>query len=214
VARILSTKEDICVETNKDTLEFTCVKSGENMFNRQHKLIRSQPPDENHTRLAKEVITEWQDLIPKGLILDIGCGQGFCKPLFEAIGCEWHGVTLGKDFDIAVAKYPSRVYKADMHILSFESSSFDFIFARHVLEHSHVPVYSLSRWSEIADKAIVVVPRPSPTADSAEVHLSVLRYETWLKYFYFTGWLVYKFKNVEYSHDPPSGEYRFFLERI
>lgn len=188
-------------------------KVRERLIDKEHGLIKSQPPDENHTRLAAEVINEWKDFIPEGRVLDIGCGQGFCKPLFEAIGHEWHGVALGKDYEIIHAKYPGLVSESDMHDLDVPYTSFSLIFARHVLEHSPFPVIALREWGEATDTAIVVVPKQSLFADEIAGHLSVFRSCTWRKYFEFTGWTVEKHKTVFYKHHRPSGEFRFLLKR-
>lgn len=125
--------------------------------------VYAQPPDEGHIDWAIHA-AEWiattlyADEPPgqiEGKVLDVGCGQGFMGPVFEAMGMDWTGVTIGRDF-VEARKWmklqghdATKVKHEDMTFLPFEDNQFDLIFARHVLEHSPFPVITLMEWRRV-----------------------------------------------------------------
>ena len=124
--------------------------------------VYSQPSDEGHTEWAthavKWILEEVYGGMPRRFrrkVLDVGCGQGFMCRVFEAMGFEWTGVTIGEDVKIAgenlgkLGKDPFKVNDADMTFLPFEDGRFDLIFARHVLEHSPFPIITLMEWRRV-----------------------------------------------------------------
>jgi hypothetical protein len=191
------------------------------LIEEQHKLIRAQKPDPNHTRLTREVIRDWHELVPTGTVLDIGCGQAIARPFWEKCGFEWIGIIWGQDFDAVVESNP--VIHTDMHLLGPSSGPIldwihgvDVIYARHILEHSPFPAVALRRWMEIADDMIVVVPAPEPIA-YIPGHISLFPMATWYRIFSFVGLTVRVSKVVRYNNPPPypqeGAEFRFLLTR-
>ena len=153
--------------------------------------IYSQPPDDGHTVWAKQTI-RWLSMAieGRGTVLDVGCGQGFCKPIFERRGWRWQGVTRGEDFIIAHRNHLP-VRDMDMTFLGFPDQSFNMIFARHVLEHSPFPLLTLMEWHRVArDMLVLVAPAPEHWGDRGRNHYMVLK-KTHIKWLLErSGWKV------------------------
>jgi len=183
------------------------------LVDKQIGFAKPQPQDPNHTRLARDVIEKWCPDLDCRTVLDVGCGSGFCKPIFEVLGYEWTGTAIGKDFENASAA-GLNVVCMDMHEAF---GDFGLVFARHVLEHSPFPVVALDAWRKMARYCIVVVPRLEKGAYSESTHLSILPRQTWVRYFLFCDLKIVKYEDVDYNNPPPwpqhGGEWRFLLER-
>src|SRR5437016_5598985 len=83
-------------------------------------------------------------------ILDIGCGQGPALNIFRAKGYRSAvGITLN-DEDVRICRENGHdVRKMDQSFLEFTDSSFDFVWARHVIEHSIFPYFTLAEFSRV-----------------------------------------------------------------
>ncbi len=127
--------------------------------------IYEQPPDEGHTAQAREVIDRWVSVLD-GLTsaLDVGCGQGFALPLLAKHARRVEGVTLGNDYQVCVDNGLS-VRESDMSFLPYADDEFDLIFARHVLEHSPMPLLTLMEWRRVSKRWLIIVV-PSLTVTS------------------------------------------------
>lgn len=147
--------------------------------------IYDQSADETHTAWAEAAINT---LIPSEdlSVLDIGCGTGFCRQFFEMRGCSWVGTSLGKEADDNAS-----IDKMDMSFLDYSSGKFDLIFARHVLEHSPMPLLTLKEWHRVSKKwAIIILPSPDYWGVGGRNHYYVLDKKTWWALFDFAGWEV------------------------
>lgn len=123
--------------------------------------IYPQPPDPIHTELTREVINAWVSKLHISNVLDIGCGEGFAQPLFESFGVRYYGVSLGKDW-VTGTQSQHNIYREDFSFLSYSDSSFDLIFARHVLEHSPIPLLTLFEWHRVSRQYLCLIsPKPS-----------------------------------------------------
>jgi len=183
----------------------------EELVRRQNLTVRGQDWDTNHERLTKNVVDQFAPLIPKGKVVDVGCGKGLARKHWVRHGFDWVGVTIGPDWEYMKHK---ECVRGDMHILSRIVDA-DVVYARHVLEHSPMPVVALRRWMDISTRIIVVVPKPTPRAIDDTAHLSVLPRVNWIKYFNFLGLRIALQSEVEYSNPAPwpqtGGEFRFLL---
>jgi SAM-dependent methyltransferase len=128
--------------------------------------IYEQPPDPYHSSWAAAAFSFAVEQLPSGpasvgvpRILDVGCGAGFMRRVAEEAGWDWHGVTLGEDYENRVHK--DRVYQMDMSNLVFADDSFEFLFCRHVLEHSPFPILTLMEWHRVCSMYMLLV-APAP----------------------------------------------------
>jgi len=124
--------------------------------------IYPEPSCRGHRRGMKEVIKYF--VLPRlskiRNVLDVGCGCGDSYRFFKRLGITWQGVTLGA-YDIAVCRRKGLdVIEADMHWIPAQNESFDLIFARHIAEHSPMPLFALKEWFRVSRKfLLLVVPR-------------------------------------------------------
>lgn len=172
--------------------------------------IYPQPPCEQHTAWATEVLTRWLPnvTVQSRTLLDIGCGQGFCKPIVEDFGWKWTGVTMGTDIEACAKAGYGPVYDADMSFLPFADQSFELLFARHVLEHSPMPLLTLMEWWRVAKShLIVVVPTTSLVPYYGPNHYQILNEEQLSWMFQNAHWAV----EDKDMHDPR--EHRWLLHK-
>lgn len=170
--------------------------------------IYSQPPDDRQLAYAAEVIDQWLPKLP-GLTsaLDVGCGQGQHLPLLTKYARRVEGVTLGEDYRICAEK-GLQVREADMSFLPYERGEFGLIFARHIVEHSPMPLLTLMEWRRVAARWLILI---TPSLDTFKPygrnHYYVLLAEQWETLLNRAGW------NLTWYEDSPDGfEHRFFCE--
>jgi ubiquinone/menaquinone biosynthesis C-methylase UbiE len=100
------------------------------------------------------------------------------------------GVTLGDDYDVCRSKGLA-VKFADMSFLPYEARSFDLIFARHVLEHSPMPLLTLMEWRRVSRKwLILVVPSLATFEWYGQNHYYVLLAQQWTGLIERAGWEI------------------------
>lgn len=150
--------------------------------------VYAQPPDESHAAWAMDAAS---GMLPSDVksVLDVGCGQGFCKYIFERAGVEWTGVTIGADYDVCVAEELT-VIDNDMTFLnSVMDASYDLVFARHVLEHSPFPILTLMEWRRVArTNLILIAPAPAYWKYRGKNHYSVATKEQIQWWLQRAGW--------------------------
>lgn len=82
-------------------------------------------------------------------VLDVGCGSGVALELFREYGLDALGVTLA-EADLAAVRERGLVAQAmDQSFLEFADHSFDLVWARHVVEHSIFPYFTLSEMNRV-----------------------------------------------------------------
>lgn len=153
--------------------------------------IYPQPEDPGHTVLAQKVIDTWLSRMTTcKFVLDLGCGTGFCQPMFEKWGVEYEGICLGEDFIVAQEK-GRNVKKMDFSFLEYEDGSFDLLFARHSLEHSPMPLLTLKEWARASRFWLgLVLPHPDWYGYRGKNHFSVMNHEQILNHLDNAGWKV------------------------
>lgn len=83
------------------------------------------------------------------LVLDVGCGQGVALRHFVERGCRPVGITLNPtDVDVC-QKQGYTVAQMDQSFLAFDDATFDIVWARHVVEHSIFPYFTLSEFARV-----------------------------------------------------------------
>lgn len=168
--------------------------------------IYPQPLDSEHTRRTKEVVMRLCDVGLKS-VLDVGCGQGVAFPFLKSLNLQITAITLGQDYQVCKKEHTGvKVLEADMHFLPFENESFDIVFARHVLEHSPMPLLALMEWYRVAkDRLVVVVPSAETEIIGGRNHYYVLPKMQWKALFKRAGWVI------KDEDDSCKYEYRFNL---
>jgi ubiquinone/menaquinone biosynthesis C-methylase UbiE len=184
--------------------------------------IYPQPEDEGHTRYAQEIVDEWMTKMTSCTsVLDVGCGTGFCQPMFEKFGIAYTGITLGQDF-LTATSLGRNVKKMDYSFLDFPDESFDLIFARHSLEHSPMPLLTMKEWYRVSKQWCgVVLPAPELFTFRGINHYSVMNERQAELSFASAGWAAI-WKSIAYHKPVSEGndipelpfEYRYMLEKI
>lgn len=153
--------------------------------------IYQQPEDAGHTRYAQKVIDHWcSRMTTCKSVLDVGCGEGFCQPMFEKWGVKYEGVAIGEDVINAQAK-GRNVKRMDFSFLEYPDNSFDLIFARHSLEHSPMPVITLMEWARVSTNWLgIVLPAPEWYTYTGLNHYSVMNMEQVKNLLNVAGWKV------------------------
>jgi len=165
--------------------------------------VYPQPVDGGHTDWATLAIDQMMPDTEVKSVLDVGCGEGFCAPIFEKRGVAWTGITLGES-DFNKAKTSGyNVLRGDFTFLdSFDDNSFNMIFARHALEHSPMPIITLMEWHRVSSKwLLLVAPAPQYWTYSGRNHYSVMNPEQLWGILKRSGWLVVSSKTFVTTDD-------------
>lgn len=173
-----------------------------------------------HGELAKKAIDRWMSHMPTcKSVLDVGCGEGFCQPLFEWWDVVYEGVALGDDVSHAQEK-GRNVKKMDFTFLDYPDASFDLVFSRHSLEHSPMPVITLMEWARVSRGWLgVILPAPEWYTYRGLNHYSVANSEQIVAWADTAGWKV-MWCDVDYRQfvegeegSMKAHEYWFMFER-
>ena len=149
--------------------------------------VYAEPPTPGHTLLTARMAEEVAKLLQEGAtIIDVGCGQGPALDWFTARGFNIMGTSLC-DEDIEVCRANGHdVVKCDMHHLEdIPSRIMDCVWARHVLEHSPIPLLALREFHRVLKiGGILYAEQPGPDTAcqhdcSNSNHYSVLGGRAW-----------------------------------
>lgn len=171
--------------------------------------IYPQPPDPGHQAMIESVCTQWlAKLTGLSSILDVGCGQGQAIPVLQRYAQEVQGVTLGNDAAICNQK-GFQVNLADISFLPYTDDRFTLIFARHVLEHSPMPLLSLMEWWRVAHQwLLLVMPDPAHYTFGGRNHYYVLNRQQIDNLLANSGW------RPIWRDDDEGTEIRVFCEKV
>jgi len=118
-------------------------------------------------------------------ILDIGCGQGPALDFLRDRGyLTAIGLTLN-DEDVRICREKGHdVRKMDQSFLDFPDGYFDFVWARHVIEHSIFPYFTLTEFTRVlapGGTLYLEVPAPETTChhETNPNHYSVFGHGSW-----------------------------------
>ncbi len=148
----------------------------------------AEAPTSLHSDITRDVL---EKILPgyatdrAARILDVGCGQGPALDVFREKGYgNAVGITLNEE-DVRICREKGHtVLKMDQSFLKFPDEAFDFIWARHVLEHSIFPYFTLHEFHRIlADNGTLYVEVPAPETsclhETNSNHYSVLGFNAW-----------------------------------
>ncbi len=153
-------------------------------------------------------------------ILDVGCGKGVALKMFRYLGTRPIGITINEE-DKAIAEAEGDdVRIMDMSFLEFDDNFFDGIWARHCLEHSIFPYYTLHEFNRVLKPGgwmYVEVPGIN-TCSQHELnrnHYSVLTTEMWASLILRTNFQITG--SYALSFNLPTGKeiyYRILAEKM
>lgn len=169
--------------------------------------VYPQPSDIGHDALLEEVMSEWAEPLTRiKSVLDVGCGSStIAYPYFKSREIQYTGIALGEDSSI---HSDATVLDMDMSFLDFADESYDAIFARHVLEHSPMPLLTLMEWHRVASKFLfLVLPNPAHFGYIGRNHYSVMQVQQVRWLLRRSGWRII-------SKNYTGTEYRFFCEKL
>jgi SAM-dependent methyltransferase len=172
--------------------------------------VYPEVPCEPHlsiTRMTIEALLRDGAIAAGARVLDVGCGQGLALELFRKAGLEAVGITLGSDRAVCQSK-GFEVHEMDQNFMAFADGSFDFLWCRHVLEHSIAPLFTLSEYRRVLKAGGLVyveVPAPDTSAhhETNPNHYSVLPHSSWMHLFARAGFAVER--NVAINFTVPCG---------
>ena len=156
--------------------------------------VYAEPQSESHNQITRKTLQALHSegyLRPGMRALDIGCGQGPALEQFKALRVDAVGITLGPDVAACHAK-GLEVLEMDQNFMTFSENEFDFLWCRHVLEHSVAPLFTLSEYRRVLKPKgllYVEVPAPDTSAKHQENpnHYSILPASSWAHLFALAG---------------------------
>lgn len=154
-------------------------------------------------------------------VLDIGCANGFAQEMFTADGidrADYTGITCSEaDARDCGARGVPNILQLDMHdlaVLEDEDNRFDLVWARHVLEHTPVPLFVLQGIHLIlrpgTGKLYVEVPAPDTAClhTTNPNHFSCFSREGWMGLFDKAGFVPMEAFDIQVK--VPAGDDRYF----
>jgi SAM-dependent methyltransferase len=182
--------------------------------------VYPEPPDAGHTRRTYEVL----ELINRkwGLrgkhVLDVGCGRGVALEKLAEYGAVAKGLAFGNDF-AECKRRGLDVLQMDMSFLEFPDETFDVIWARHSLEHSLFPYFTLHvLCTALKHGGLLYAEVPAPDTSANHQlnpnHYSCLTRSSWTSLFKRVGLDIAESvdTNVQLNCGPDTW-YSFYLQR-
>ncbi len=136
-------------------------------------------------------------------VLDVGCGQGVALEKLAEYGAVARGFALGKDVAIC-RKKGFDVQEMDMSFLDFPNGSFDLVWARHALEHSLFPLFTIEVLHSVLKRGGILyaeMPAPDTSAKHQQNrnHYSCLTRSSWAALFARVGFTTIETFDLEVS---------------
>jgi SAM-dependent methyltransferase len=174
-----------------------------------------------HTKVTENMLNPLLDnlkLPPSAQILDVGCGQGVALTIFQQRGYQPIGITLNDEDVEKSIEAGFDVRKMDQSFLDFPDGSFDLLWARHVLEHSIFPYFTLWEYGRVVKSGGIVyveVPAPDTAArhQTNPNHYSVLPKSTWESLLLRSGFSILHFQEIKLQLQAGEDIYMAFICR-
>lgn len=143
-------------------------------------------------------------------VLDVGCGSGVALKEFAKYGYDAIGISINKK-EVEICK--NLGYKAklmDQSFLEFEDCTFDIVWARHVLEHSIMPNYTLNKYKRVLKKGgILYIEVPSPSTpvnhENNPYHFSMFTKNVWRSLLIKTGFSLISESTISFAIPQTNG---------
>ena len=159
----------------------------ERFFERIRGETYPEAPSGLHSDLSRRMLDHLESKYtpaPWARVLDVGCGQGVALEMFAARNYRATGITLnGEDVRICREK-GFDVAEMDQSFLDFGDDEFDLLWCRHCLEHSVMPLFTLSEFARVLrPHGLLYVEVPAPDTvcrhQANANHYSVLPLSMW-----------------------------------
>lgn len=162
--------------------------------------VYPEPRSEIHDLLTEKYAEAFAaKLAPGATVLDVGCGQGPALRWFTDHGFNPIGTALGDDVQIC-REAGFNVCEHDQNNMPEDWGGwFDAVWARHVAEHSPIPLFTLTEYWRVLKPGgwlYLEIPAPGTSANHAHNpnHYSVLTPDLWGALLHkagFVGWESY-----------------------
>jgi SAM-dependent methyltransferase len=174
--------------------------------------IYEEGESDYHKSITEKIVTEIVhplEMTKDAAILDIGCGPGYFLDAMKTLEyTNLTGITLSVGDYNTCKKKGHRVMQYDMSFLphtdGFLDESADFIFLRHVLEHSPYPIFSLIEYNRLLKQgSYMYIETPAPDTDRlhefARNHYSILGKTQIAALLKRTGFEIKNFKLIDFD---------------
>jgi SAM-dependent methyltransferase len=182
-----------------------------------------EAPSELHetvTRIMMEQVLQSCPIGKTGRILDVGCGQGPALDVMREKGLQAVGITIN-DEDLRICREKGHeVLDMDQSFLDFRDGEFDLVWARHCIEHSIFPMFTLSGFHRVLKNGgmlYVEVPAPDTMFHHERNlnHYSVFTKSAWASLLNRSGFRIAWDNNFDFPlRDGPDTYYMFVCEKV
>ncbi|MBF0613119.1 MAG: class I SAM-dependent methyltransferase [Magnetococcales bacterium] len=129
-------------------------------------------------------------------VLDVGCGSGLALMEMKRHGLEPHGLAVGESARTC-RTLGFHIIEAEQEFSGLADASYDFLWSRHMLSQSIMPVFALSEYHRLlAPGGLLYVEVAAPDTDAHHERnpnsLSQLPVVLWQHLFYRTGFIQFR----------------------
>lgn len=168
--------------------------------------IYHEMPTDHHTAAARDTVDLYLSDLNIHDALELGCGTAPTLDRLREMGVATRGVTLGAE----PCTHP--VVRRDIQFSGLPPKCTDLVVARHILEHSVMPLLFLMEMHRLTRRyVLVVVPCDEEIWIRWPNHYSVFGKSQWRRLFERAGFRVVR--EGDGPLEPASTEWRFLLER-
>jgi SAM-dependent methyltransferase len=146
----------------------------------------AEPLSAGHTNITEQMMPLVMKHVHFGPVLDVGCGQGPALKVFKELDRDAIGIALSPEDVNACAEAGYNVEFMDQNDMPDGwTGKFALVWARHVLEHSVIPFFTLTEFARVLAPGGVLyaeMPAPDTSCNHSENrnHYSVLGLNAWL----------------------------------
>jgi SAM-dependent methyltransferase len=154
-------------------------------------------------------------LADNAMVLDVGCGQAVALKHFTEHKCRPVGITLNQTDLEECRRLGYTVAQMDQSFLDFEDATFNLVWARHVVEHSIFPYFTLTEFARVLKPGGMLY-LEVPGAETAcrhennPNHYSILSHRMWFSLLERSGFSISEEQKYFLKNDLGPDEYWAF----